>query len=82
MADQLIIECYENYATNSQDPCERHIINEAIEVMKTTDTPEGLMNKIFARLPEYDRKLITKTIRQAAKHKNEAMKIQYIAESI
>lgn len=66
-----LIEFYKSYAANLPNPDERHIILETIEVLKTTDTPEGLIGKIMAAVP-YDKSIVRRVLRVAAKHKRAA----------
>ena len=60
------IEFYSKYADTLKDPDEHKIIMAVIDILRTVDTPEGLINKVFAAVP-YDKSVVRKVLRKAAR---------------
>lgn len=82
MAHQLIIECYEGYLTEVKDINSKMILTEAIELLRETDNPAGFMVELRSRLPNFDRKTISKVIREASDHKDLNIDVFKIADTI
>lgn len=78
MPSQLLMECYQDFLVGLQSEEEKHIMQEAINIL-TRCGPDEFMNELYARLP-YPPKMVRRTIRNASNHKNSIMPINHIAE--